>query len=60
MADCGMVVCIDDEEGALIASFDGREVSYPADEKRLDHDGSGWPSFARPTLDLYLAARPAL
>ena len=30
--DLGMVVRIDDEEGALIASFDGREVSYPFGE----------------------------
>ena len=31
-----MVVRIDDEEGALVASFDGRAVSYPADETPLD------------------------
>ena len=30
--DLGMVARIDDEEGALIASFDGREVSYPFGE----------------------------
>ncbi len=30
--DLGRVVRIDDEEGALIASFDGREVSYPFGE----------------------------
>jgi exodeoxyribonuclease V alpha subunit len=30
--DLGTVVRIDDEEGALIASFDGREVSYPFGE----------------------------
>src|SRR5215203_5883779 len=30
--DLGMVLRIDDEEGALIASFDGREVSYPFGE----------------------------
>jgi exodeoxyribonuclease V alpha subunit len=30
--DLGAVVRIDDEEGALIASFDGREVSYPFGE----------------------------
>jgi exodeoxyribonuclease V alpha subunit len=30
--DLGMVVRIDDEEGSLIASFDGREVSYPFGE----------------------------
>jgi exodeoxyribonuclease V alpha subunit len=30
--DLGIVVRIDDEEGALIASFDGREVSYPFGE----------------------------
>ena len=30
--DLGSVVRIDDEEGALIASFDGREVSYPFGE----------------------------
>jgi hypothetical protein len=31
-ATLGQVVRIDDEEGALIASFDGREVSYPFGE----------------------------
>jgi exodeoxyribonuclease V alpha subunit len=30
--DLGTVVRLDDEEGALIASFDGREVSYPFGE----------------------------
>jgi exodeoxyribonuclease V alpha subunit len=30
--DLGTVARIDDEEGALIASFDGREVSYPFGE----------------------------
>jgi exodeoxyribonuclease V alpha subunit len=30
--DQGTVVRIDDEEGALIASFDGREVAYPFGE----------------------------
>ena len=30
--DLGTVVRIDDEEGALIAAFDGREVSYPFGE----------------------------
>jgi exodeoxyribonuclease V alpha subunit len=30
--DLGTVIQIDDEEGALIASFDGREVSYPFGE----------------------------
>jgi exodeoxyribonuclease V alpha subunit len=30
--DLGTVVRIDEEEGALIASFDGREVSYPFGE----------------------------
>ncbi|WP_457089895.1 SF1B family DNA helicase RecD2 [Microvirga sp. P5_D2] len=30
--DLGMVVRLDDEEGALIAAFDGREVSYPYGE----------------------------
>ncbi len=30
--DLGTVVRIDDEEGALIASFDGREVAYPFGE----------------------------
>ncbi|WP_445504579.1 SF1B family DNA helicase RecD2 [Microvirga sp. G4-2] len=30
--DLGMVARIDDEEGVLIASFDGREVSYPFGE----------------------------
>ncbi|MXQ12221.1 SF1B family DNA helicase RecD2 [Microvirga makkahensis] len=30
--DLGTVVGIDDEEGALIASFDGREVTYPYGE----------------------------
>jgi exodeoxyribonuclease V alpha subunit len=30
--DLGTVVRIDDEEGALIASFDGREVTYPFGE----------------------------
>ncbi len=30
--DLGKVIRIDNEEGALIASFDGREVSYPLEE----------------------------
>jgi exodeoxyribonuclease V alpha subunit len=30
--DLGTVIQIDDEEGALVASFDGREVSYPFGE----------------------------
>jgi exodeoxyribonuclease V alpha subunit len=30
--DLGTIVRIDDEEGALVASFDGREVSYPFGE----------------------------
>jgi exodeoxyribonuclease V alpha subunit len=30
--DLGTVVRIDDEEGALVATFDGREVSYPFGE----------------------------
>src|SRR3712207_7452053 len=30
--DLGTVVQLDEEEGALVASFDGREVSYPFGE----------------------------